>query len=69
MTVDDAMRWIFTLGVASPTWHGNEAGQAAGSAQGPKQAPAQAPRQGPEEQLVLQPPAGEADDGPSRREP
>jgi uncharacterized membrane protein len=69
MTVDDAMRWIFTLGVASPTWNGNEEGQAAGSAQVPTQVPPQALRQGPEEQLVLEPPAGEADDGPSRREP
>jgi uncharacterized membrane protein len=69
MTVDDAMRWIFTLGVASPTWNGNEEGQAAGSAQGPTPVPPQALRQGPEEQLVLEPPAGEADDGPSRREP
>ena len=62
MSVDEAMRWIFTLGVASPTWAGDPPEQAGGEA-------AQAPYPPRGEPLVLEPPASEAGDGPPSRVP
>jgi uncharacterized membrane protein len=62
MNVDEAMRWIFTLGVASPTWTGNPTDQAGGEG-----APAPYPPRG--EPLVLEPPAGEADDAAPPKAP
>jgi len=61
MTVDDAMRWIFTLGVASPSWGGNP--------EAPGENAAATPGAGPGEPLVLEPPAGGPDMPPRPKAP